>query len=236
MAYKSFLENDGPVFDAIRLVGGKFSASDVSEIKGAIEEAHELQDDKPIFDVARELDDDGDGLDNEEVSIIQEGLKDARAGEARLSMPQATQASGARRIGKAGLELLKSFEGCRLKAYVCPAGVLTIGYGSTGKHVKRGMVITQQEADDLKRRDLVRFERAVAKHAPDATQNQFDAMVCLAFNIGIGGFIKSSALRFHKQGKHNTAAERFKLWNKGGGRVLKGLVRRRAAEAKLYLS
>ncbi len=233
--FKPFLENDGPVFDAIRLVGGPFNGHVFNEIKEAIAEAHELKSDKPIFDVAREYDNDDDGLDNEEVAILQEGLKDARAGEARLSMPETTSATGARRIGDAGMDLLKHFEGCELVAYRCPANVWTIGYGSTGPHVREGMVITQQEADDLKRRDLVRFERAVAKNAGKCSQNEFDAMVCLAFNIGIGGFLKSSVLRHHKAGRKRKAADSFLMWNKGGGRVLRGLTRRRKAERELYL-
>lgn len=231
-----FITNDGPVFDAIRMVGGSLTATDVSEVKEAIQEAHDIKNDKPIFDVARELDDDENGLSQDEVDIINEGLRDARAGDARLSIPKATQETGARRIGKQGMGLLKMFEGLRLKAYVCPAGVWTIGYGSTGSHVKPGMVITEDEAEDLKRRDLVRFERAVQQNAGRCSQNEFDAMVCLAFNIGIGGFLRSSVLRHHKSGNKQKAANAFLLWNKGGGRVLRGLVRRREAERALYLS
>lgn len=137
------------------------------------------------------------------------------------------------KIGQRGLALIKQYEGCRLKAYKCPAGVWTIGYGSTGPHVGAGKVITQAEAEALLRQDLVRFERAVAQ-ADSATQNQFDAMVSLAFNIGIGAFQKSSVLRKHNAGDHAGAKASFALWNKAGGRVLSGLVTRRAAEADLY--
>jgi len=140
-----------------------------------------------------------------------------------------------RSINKAGLAIIKASEGLRLKTYLCPANVLTIGYGSTGSHVKPGMVITEAQAEELLRSDLRRFEDAVAKAAPNATDNQFAAMVSLAFNIGIGAFTKpSTVLRKHKAGDHVGAAEGFKLWNKGGGRVLPGLVKRRAVEAQLY--
>jgi len=142
----------------------------------------------------------------------------------------------ARRINAAGLKIIKDSEGLELKAYLCPAKVWTIGYGSTGPHVKPGMVITEARAEELLREDMARFEKAVAEAAPNATDNQFGAMVSLAFNIGIGAFLKSTVLRKHKAGDHHGAAEAFKLWNKGGGRVLPGLVTRRAKEAQLYRS
>jgi lysozyme len=141
-----------------------------------------------------------------------------------------------RRINKAGLDLIKSFEGLELKAYLCPAKVWTIGYGSTGPHVKPGMVITEAEAERLLREDLERFEACVAKAAPGASDNEFAAMVSLAFNIGEDGFRKSTVLRKHLAGDHLGAASAFAMWVKGGGRTLPGLVRRRAAEAQLYRS
>lgn len=138
-----------------------------------------------------------------------------------------------------GLALLKKFEGCKLQAYLCPAGVLTVGYGHTGADVKAGMRISQAQADELLAQDAAAFaagvERAIGTAALGRTTgNQFSAMVCLAYNIGIGAFRSSSVLRLHKEGKPNAAAGAFKLWNKAGGRVLDGLVRRRAAEAALY--
>lgn len=139
-----------------------------------------------------------------------------------------------RSINAAGLNIIKQAEGLELKAYRCPAHILTIGYGSTGPHVKEGMVITEAQAEELLRSDLRRFEDAVDKAAPGATDNQFAAMVSLAFNIGEGAFLGSSVLRKHKAGDRVGAAESFKLWNKGGGRVLPGLVKRRAAESQLY--
>lgn len=140
-----------------------------------------------------------------------------------------------RHIGQRGLDLIKSFEGCKLTAYVCPAGVLTIGYGSTGPHVKRGMTITQAEAERLLRDDLTRFEAAVEKAtAGHATANQFDALVSFAFNVGIEALRTSTLLRKHNEGDYAGAKAQFGRWNKGGGRVLAGLTRRRSAEATLY--
>lgn len=222
-------KTDAPIFDAIRIVSGKFTQRDVFAINGAIAEARRLGDDKPIFDVARLLDDEGDGLCQAEVDTINAGLAAARAGQANI----ASTVRG-REIGPRGLALIKEFEGLHLKAYLCPAKVWTIGYGSTGPHVKPGMVITEAQADALLLKDLDRFEDTVAQAAPSANRNQFDAMVSLAFNIGIGAFLKSSVLRRHLAGDHRGAAEAFGMWNKAGGRVLLGLQRRRAREADLY--
>ncbi|MFT3967097.1 MAG: lysozyme [Sphingobium sp.] len=141
-----------------------------------------------------------------------------------------------RRIGARGLLIIKQFEGLRLTAYLCPAKVWTIGYGSTGEKVRQGMTITATQAEALLREDLDRFERAVSVAAPNATQNQFDAMVSLAFNIGIANFNSSTLLRKHRAGDHSGAQAEFARWNKAGGQVLAGLTRRRAAEAALYAS
>ena len=139
-----------------------------------------------------------------------------------------------RQIGPKALALIKASEGLRLKAYKCPADVVTIGHGSTGPHVKMGMVITDAEAEALLRQDLSRFEAAVNAAAPNATIGQHGAMVSLAFNVGIGAFNRSSVLSRHKAGDFAGAANAFALWNKAGGRVMSGLVTRRAAEAALY--
>ena len=139
-----------------------------------------------------------------------------------------------RTIGTSGLAIIKQFEGCKLTAYRCPAGKLTIGYGSTGPHVKAGMKISQDRAEALLGEDLKRFEAAVARNAPLATAGQFDAMVSLAFNIGTTAFAKSTLLRKHKAKDYAGAQAEFHRWNKADGKVLAGLVTRRAAEAKLY--
>ncbi len=140
------------------------------------------------------------------------------------------------RISQRGLELIKGFEGLRLKSYLCPANVWTIGYGSTGLHVREGMVISERDAEDLLRTDLRRFEQGVAKLAPHCSPGQFDALVSFAFNLGLGALARSTLLRKHKAGDHPGAAAEFRKWVMAGGVKLNGLVRRRAAERNLYLS
>ena len=137
-------------------------------------------------------------------------------------------------ISKAGLDLIKQFEGLYLKAYRCPAGVPTIGYGHTAG-VAMGQTITQQQADDYLRRDVRMFERAVERLVKvPLTQGQFDALVSFAFNLGEGALAQSTLLRLLNAGDYAGAAAQFDRWNKSGGRVLPGLVRRRAAERALF--
>jgi len=153
----------------------------------------------------------------------------AALGRAPASCPPAT-------INAHGLKLVKDFEGLKLKAYRCPAGIATIGYGSTGPHVRMGMTISEAEAERLLRKDVARFEagvRAAVSSVP-TTRNQFSAMVSLAFNIGLAAFQRSTVLKRHLAGNHLGAARAFGLWNKANGTVLPGLTRRRAAEAELY--
>jgi lysozyme len=144
-----------------------------------------------------------------------------------------------RKCNSRGLALLKSFEGCELEAYPDPGTggePWTIGWGHTGG-VKKGDKITQAEADDLLAEDLERFEEGVARyigHAP-ATDDQFSACVCLAFNIGLERFRNSTVLKRHRLKNYTGAANAFLLWKYAGGRVMKGLMRRREAERRLYL-
>lgn len=139
------------------------------------------------------------------------------------------------KLSQDGLDLIKSSEGCRLKTYRCQAGVLTIGYGHTGPDVFEGQEITQGEADMLLKLDLARFEAAVNKHCHTISQCRFDACVSLAYNIGEGGFAKSSVVRLHNEGRYADAAQAFMLWNKVKGKVSRGLQARRAKESALYL-
>jgi len=139
---------------------------------------------------------------------------------------------------RAGIDLIKRFESLQVRAYLpTPNDVLTIGYGHTGPDVRKGMVITEERAEELLTQDLTRFENAVATSlgGAETTENQFSAMVSLAFNIGIGAFKSSSVLRFHREGKTEQAAAAFIMWNKQAGKVLAGLSRRRNAERDLYL-
>lgn len=136
----------------------------------------------------------------------------------------------------AGLDLIKSSEGCKLKAYRCSANVLTIGYGHTGGGVFEGQEITQADADLLLRIDVARYENAVNRVCPKASQPQFDAMVSLCYNIGEGAFKGSSVARLHNAGKYGEAGQAFMLWNKAAKKVSRGLTARRAKESALYLS
>lgn len=139
-----------------------------------------------------------------------------------------------RRIGPKGLALIKASEGLRLKAYLDPVGIPTIGYGSTGSHVAMGKAITHAEADALLRKDLERFERGVSELAGEMTPGQFSALVSFVFNVGLKALEESTLLRLHRAGDFVGAAAQFGRWTKAGGKVLPGLVKRRAAEAALY--
>jgi lysozyme len=141
------------------------------------------------------------------------------------------------RISDDGVALVKEFEGCELKAYKCPAGIWTIGYGSTGTHVHEGQEIDEITAEAYLRKDLEVAERCVTACANVAlTQGQFDAMTSLVFNIGCGAFRKSTLLRKLNEGDDLGASEEFLRWNKAGGKELAGLTRRRQAEKEMFLS
>ena len=141
-------------------------------------------------------------------------------------------------INNAGIALIKKFEGLRLKAYTCPAGIWTIGFGHTGPDVEPGEEINEREAEQLLKGDLIKFEHGVEEllDGTPASFNAFSAMVSLAYNIGLGNFRKSSVLKFHKEGKKNLAANAFLLWSKAKGKILPGLISRRNAERSLYVS
>lgn len=135
------------------------------------------------------------------------------------------------RTSQTGINLIKEFEGCRLKAYKCPAGVWTIGYGHTAG-VAAGQAITQVRADEMLKTDLVKYENAVAKNVwITLNQAQFDALVSFTYNCGAGNLAKLVKGRNHTQ-----IADALLLYNKGGGKVLAGLTRRRKAERKLFQS
>lgn len=139
------------------------------------------------------------------------------------------------RINEKGLALLKSFEDCRLKAYLCPAGVWTIGWGRT-RGVKRGMVITQEQADADLQFDLAIYEKAVEQNVEVAlTPNQFSALAMFVYNIGEANFKSSTLLKKLNAGDYQGAADEFPRWNKVKRVVVNGLTRRRAAERDLFL-
>lgn len=137
--------------------------------------------------------------------------------------------------GMLGLSLIRSFEGLRLAAYRCPAGVWTIGYGHTGPDVHQGLVITRERAEQLLVQDLRRFEQAVNRLVDvPLTQNQFDALVSFAFNVGVTNFGASSVLRYVNANRMKEVPIRLALWVNANGKKLSGLVRRRAAEGDLF--
>lgn len=136
----------------------------------------------------------------------------------------------------AGLALIKQFEGCCLTAYRCPAGVWTIGWGFT-HGVKPGQVMTQAEADARLLKEYQAYEAKVRRLVKvPLTANQLGALVSFAFNVGVGALGSSTLLRLLNAGNYQGAAAQFARWNKAGGRALAGLIRRRSAEARLFLS
>jgi lysozyme len=141
-------------------------------------------------------------------------------------------------ISQRGIDFIKEAEGLRLKTYRCSANVLTIGYGSTTHNHKitEGMKITKDEAERMLKFDLKVFENAVnaAVEVP-LTQSQYDALVSFTYNVGIGALEKSTLLKKLNKKDYDGAATEFAKWNKAGGKVVKGLVTRRAKEASLFV-
>ncbi|MCH7380406.1 lysozyme [Acinetobacter higginsii] len=182
-------------------------------------------DKKPFFDAARELA--GGKLTQPQVNELNK-VADA------LNPNQAMAAS------QVGINVITSFEDLVLTAYDDGVGVWTIGIGTTvypnGVKVKKGDVCTLEQAKAFFTYDLKHFEAAVnsAVKVP-VSQNQFDALVSLTYNIGESAFKKSTLLAKLNKSDFTGAADQFKVWNIGGGKVLKGLVRRRAAERELFL-
>ena len=137
-------------------------------------------------------------------------------------------------ISQEGLALIKKFEGCELKAYRCAANVLTIGYGST-KGVKEGDSITQEDADKLLIHEIKEYEDYINNLVEvDLEQNQFDALVSWVFNLGPAKLKSSTLLKVLNAKDYEGVPAQIKRWNKAGGKVLQGLVRRREAEALLF--
>jgi lysozyme len=138
------------------------------------------------------------------------------------------------KISAEGLSLIKKFEGCELEAYKCSAGVWTIGYGHT-KGVEEGMTITKDQAEEMLLEELVEYEKAVE----EAVHNQldqcmFDALVSWTYNLGPTNLNSSTMLKVLNAGEYDEVPSQIKRWNKAGGKVLEGLIRRREAEALLF--
>ncbi|WP_121118419.1 lysozyme [Croceibacterium ferulae] len=195
---------------------------------------------KAIFDAVRLIL--GRGISRSEVTRLDDAIDQAITSE--------TTTGGERMIGDAGLRLIREFEGCAkrrsdgtVEAYPDPGtggAPWTIGWGSTtdedGKAITPGAVWAQERCDARFATHVAQFaEELAALLGESATgRNQFDALVSLAYNIGTQALASSTLLRMHLAGDHAGAAEQFGRWNRAGGRVLAGLVRRRAAETALY--
>jgi lysozyme len=194
---------------------------------------------KPIFDAVRAAR--GRGFTPADVATLN-GVLDA------LGVPSVDSGM---RVTPAAIKHLHAFEGCarmrpdgRIDAYPDPGtggDPWTIGWGSTGRdpfnggQIRRGTVWTQAQADQRFREHLREFEDGVnAMIAAPTTQPQFDALVSLAYNIGLGALRASTLMRLHNAGDHAGAAAQFLRWNRAGGRVMAGLTRRREAEAAMY--
>ena len=204
---------------------------------------------KPIFDAVREML--GGTLTQAQVTKLDGAIDQAEGALPATATPQrkpaappAAAPAGGRALGKAGADLIKSFEGCAknrpdgsFDAYPDPGtggDPWTIGWGATGAGIKKGVVWTRAQCDERFDEDMKRYAADVIRAIGNAptTQNQFDAMVSFHYNTGAIG--KATLTKLHNQGKFAEAAAEFARWNRAGGRVMAGLTRRRAAEAALY--
>lgn len=174
-----------------------------------------------------------------------------RAGQVAKPSPQ-PKSENRRATSAAGIALIHSFEGLavvrpdgKVEAYPDPGTggePWTIGWGSTGEdpfnggRIRKGTIWTREQCDERFKQHLAIFEKAVTDGigGKPASQAQFDAMVSICYNIGAGAFTGSTLLRLHNAGDFDGAAKQFRRWNRAGGRVMKGLTRRREAEEKLY--
>ena len=198
---------------------------------------------KVIFDAIRRLL--GRGLRQREVDAMDAALDAAAQGEDFLPLDRVTPGPSPT-VSADGTGLIKRFEGCArriggglVEAYPDPGtggAPWTIGWGATGPGIGPGTVWTQAQCDARLEADLARYSMEVAKALGIAptTQAQFDALV--SFHYNTGAIARATLTRKHVAGDYAGAAAEFARWNRAGGRVLKGLVRRRAAEAELYLN
>lgn len=143
-------------------------------------------------------------------------------------------------VDSAGVDLIGQFEGLRLNAYDDGVGVWTIGWGTTvypnGQKVKKCDKITLDQAKQYKAHDLVKFEKAVNDAVKvSLNQNQFNALVSLAYNIGVSAFTNSTLLKRLNEGDYKAAADQFLVWVNAGGKRMQGLVNRRNKEREVFL-
>lgn len=185
---------------------------------------------KALFDAIRGIK--GSALTLADVAAVNRALG--------VDAPAPVVEPGGMRTSPAGIALIHSFEQCRLTAYPDPGSAhgepWTIGWGSTGSDIRKGVVWTQAQCDDRFARDLMKFEQGVtnALRGAAVTQPQFDALVSFAYNCGLEALRSSTLLRMHVGGDYAGAQAQFARWNKNDGKVMNGLTRRRAAEAARY--
>lgn len=131
--------------------------------------------------------------------------------------------------------LARQFEGCRLTAYQDIAGVWTIGYGHTGKEVHRGVVWTQEQADDALKHDLLCAETLLLTYSPNVAQmpGAFDALTDFVFNLGVGNYRTSTLCKYVNAGSWEAVKKELLIWDHSNGRVVNGLLARRTAEAAI---
>ena len=135
------------------------------------------------------------------------------------------------------IAVIKKFEGLRLKAYKCPAGVQTIGYGHTRNFkFSENYKITEEQAEKFLHEDLKKFENSIKKLVKvPLSQCQFDALVSFTFNVGATNFKNSTLLKYLNNGEYSLAAEQFERWIYSNGKKLDGLQTRRKAEKEIFL-
>ena len=186
---------------------------------------------KVLFDAVRRIK--GEALTQFDVDALNRAIAEAGSGGIKA-------ASGELRPSEKAIQLVHSFEHCRLDAYPDPGSrdgnPWTIGWGSTGPGIARGVRWTREQCDRRFEEDLGRFSAGVVKllEAAATSQGEFDALVSFAYNVGLEALRKSTLLRKHRAGDKAGAASEFGKWVNNDGRPMKGLVRRRAAEAELY--
>ena len=200
---------------------------------------------KPIFDAVRKML--GRGFKPNEIDALDAACELAEGSIAGsiTKKPPLSMAGGGRQLGEAGMKLIQEFEGCHtaigsgnFKAYPDPGSTdgrpWTIGWGSTGSDVKPGTVWTQAQCDARFKQDMQRYSDAVSRAIGNAptTQNQFDALV--SFHYNTGAIASATLTKKHVAGDFAGARAEFGRWNKNAGKVMRGLTRRREAEAALY--
>ena len=140
------------------------------------------------------------------------------------------------KASKGGVSFVKRFEGFEPKPYKCPAGVWTIGYGTTEGVGPDTPPMTEEEASERLEADLNRIGEVVGMHLPQLSQNKVDAILSFCYNVGVEAFLDSTLCEVIRRNPENyiVIKNEFRRWNKAGGEVLPGLVRRREAEAEMY--